>query len=168
MPIDEQSPVASIAIVDDDETFAILLAYNIEALGFATRWIRRGIDAVPICAAELPRAVVLDWSLAGVSGRSVLQAMRAHPKTRGLPVLAITDGTDPRDVPLAIASGADCCLCKPFPLPGFLQEIAMLAGRPHGTEGRGVIAAKYPADRKSMPMHPDADRNAFDRGQQPR
>jgi two-component system phosphate regulon response regulator PhoB len=136
----EQAGVYSIAIVEDDETFAIMLAYNIEALGISARWISRRVDIVPAITGEPPNAVVLDCSPKGMSGASVLQGLRANSLTRALPVLAITDGIDPRDVTLAYASGADCCLCKPFPLSVFLEKIWLLAGLQHAAGERCVMA----------------------------
>lgn len=59
-------------------------------------------------------AVLLDWNLPGISGLSLLRALRADPKTRSLGVLMVTALTSKADELTALTAGADDHIVKPF------------------------------------------------------
>jgi DNA-binding response OmpR family regulator len=158
----------SIAIVEDDETFAIMLAYNIEALGFSTRWIGNGLEVMAALRSHLPQALVLDWMIPGMSGLSVLRNLRSTQATRKLPILVIADSADPRDRTLAIAAGADAYVAKPFALPTFIEKISLLVDPQRATQSERVISPTYGQRTDLLPTQSEAGRNAFERAQQPR
>lgn len=58
--------------------------------------------------------VLLDWRLPGISGASLVKALRAHPRTRGLPVLMVTAKASESEEVAALEAGADDHLAKPF------------------------------------------------------
>jgi two-component system response regulator len=60
-----------------------------------------------------PRLILLEWNLPKVSGADVLQSVRRHPATRGLPVVALTGSMDSGDIDESRRLGADDCLVKP-------------------------------------------------------
>ncbi|GAB1406614.1 response regulator [Thermomonas brevis] len=71
--------------------------------------------------APLPAVVLLDLNLPKLSGREVLQALRAEPRTRGLPVVVLTTSVEPFDVDEVYALGANSYIQKPVEFDRFIE-----------------------------------------------
>lgn len=93
---------------------------------------RDGGGAVEALSAEKVQMVVLDWCLPDLPGSAVLKAIRAQPRTRGLGVMVVTAGAAPEDAVLALESGADDYLAKPFDSRVFLARLRCLSRRMEG------------------------------------
>ena len=112
-----------LALVEDDECLALMLHYNLEAIGFAVDWIARGDEAIQAFLKRPPALVVLDWMLPGIAGIEVLRQLRRNPKTRHVPVLMLTGCASPEERRRAIACGVDVFLVKPFAVGDFLDNL---------------------------------------------
>ena len=92
----------------------------------ALDWLHaRGIHAGRD-ASELPALILLDLNLPKLDGREVLQAIRADPATRQLPVVALSSSGEPVDIDASFASGADSYLQKPVDFGRFIEEMKRL------------------------------------------
>ena len=78
--------------------------------------------------AELPALVLLDLNLPKLNGREVLQAIRAEPATRSLPVVVLTTSAEPFDVDRAYVLGANSYIQKPVEFDRF-DEVVRQVGR---------------------------------------
>lgn len=129
------APATRIALVEDDESLALLVSYNLEAAGYTVAWIADGVGAARRLAAEVPDLVLLDWGLPGVSGIELLRQLRRNAATSELPVLMLTGRTEPGDRQHAIALGADGYLTKPFAIGELMARLeALLAKSPRRHE----------------------------------
>lgn len=80
-----------ILIVDDDETFRYVLRQAIgEHMGFTYAETADGASALRIVRERMPSLVILDLQMPGMSGFELLNALRADPRARALPVLVCT------------------------------------------------------------------------------
>lgn len=77
-------------------------------------------------AAELPSIVLLDLNLPKLDGREVLQALRANPATRGLPVVVLTTSTEPFDVEASYALGVNSYIRKPVDFKKFVEVVKQI------------------------------------------
>ena len=66
-----ESAAPRVMIVEDEPSIALMLAYNLEAAGFAVERIERGDEAELRLAEEPPDLLILDWMLPGVSGLEI-------------------------------------------------------------------------------------------------
>ena len=73
--------------------------------------------------ADLPSIVLLDLNLPKLDGREVLQALRASPATRGLPVVVLTTSTEPFDVEASYALGVNSYIRKPVDFEQFVWAV---------------------------------------------
>jgi CheY-like chemotaxis protein len=73
--------------------------------------------------AELPSIVLLDLNLPKVDGREVLQAIRANPATRALPVIVLTTSAEPFDVEASYALGVNSYIRKPVDFEQFVWAV---------------------------------------------
>ena len=69
----------------------------------------------------LPAVVLLDLNLPKLSGREVLQALRADARTRALPVVVLTTSVEPFDVDDVYALGANSYIQKPVEFDRFIE-----------------------------------------------
>jgi two-component system response regulator len=78
--------------------------------------------------AALPSVVLLDLNLPKVSGLEVLERVRAHPRTRLLPVVILTSSREQADLVRGYALGANSYVRKPVDYDAF-QEAARQLGQ---------------------------------------
>ena len=72
---------------------------------------------------ELPSIVLLDLNLPKLDGRAVLQAIRANPATRDLPVIVLTTSAEPFDVEASYALGVNSYIQKPVDFEQFVWAV---------------------------------------------
>ncbi|QOW22078.1 MULTISPECIES: response regulator [Lysobacteraceae] len=72
---------------------------------------------------ELPSIVLLDLNLPKVDGREVLQAVRANPLTKTLPVVVLTTSTEPFDVEASYSLGVNSYIQKPVDFEQFVWAV---------------------------------------------
>ncbi len=79
-----------ILIVEDDEPFGKLLANMAQSHGFVPLLIDKGMEALKLVLTHSPKAVILDMGLPDTDGLTVLEALKATPQTRDIPVHIIS------------------------------------------------------------------------------
>ena len=90
--------------------------------------------AVPaMVRARRPVLVILDVRMPGGGGLSALSAIKTDPETCTIPVMMLTGERNPATVLLAMQSGADDYVVKPFHPDALLQRVSRLAGRNSNT-----------------------------------
>lgn len=119
-------------VVEDDPEMRALYARLFDRLrdeGFASVIVENGERALDILRREPVDLILLDWNLPGISGQTVLRAVRAHPKTRAIGVLMVTGKCSPAEEIEALDSGADDHLPKPFDEDVLLARLRSLGRR---------------------------------------
>lgn len=76
--------------------------------------------------ADLPAVVLLDINLPRVNGLEVLRQLRAHPRTRLLPVAILTSSDEERDRLRSYENGANSFVRKPIEFAEFAETVARL------------------------------------------
>jgi two-component system response regulator len=74
------------------------------------------------CLENHPRVILLDLKLPKVSGLEVLQRLKADPRTRSIPVVALTSSAQERDVAESYQLGVNSYVVKPLGF-GELTEV---------------------------------------------
>jgi len=76
--------------------------------------------------APLPALVLLDINLPKVSGLEVLRIVRAHDRTRYLPVVVLTTSNEERDIVETYDLGANSYVRKPVVFGDFLEAVRVV------------------------------------------
>jgi len=97
---------------------------------------RDGEEAVKLLCGEeadgegsripLPQVVLLDLKLPKIDGLEVLRRIRAHPRTRLLPVVVLTSSREERDLIDSYARGANSYIQKPVDWGEFMEAVKHL------------------------------------------
>ncbi len=79
-----------ILVVEDDLSFAKILAAQCRNKGFKCLVATSGEEGLELAQRHVPRAVLLDLNLPGIDGWQVLEAMKADTRTRHIPVHVVS------------------------------------------------------------------------------
>jgi CheY-like chemotaxis protein len=112
-------------IVEDDMACVYLWRRYMKESGFRPVSTDSGREALELAQSKHPSLVVLDVMLPDIQGWEVLQALKADPATRDIPVL-ICSGFYEKE--RSVAEGADGYLQKPVLYDNFVQALAELRG----------------------------------------
>src|ERR1700712_2257135 len=104
----------NILVVEDEDSLATLLQYNLEKEGYEVRVAGDGEEALLLVDEKLPDRVVLDWMLPKISGIEVCRRLRQRSETRNLPIIMLTARGEETDRIRGLDTGADDYVVKPF------------------------------------------------------
>jgi two-component system response regulator len=112
----------------DDEQFVFLAlkANKIDNPVVVARDGQEAIDHLFDTASELPAFVLLDLHLPRIGGLQVLEQVRAHPRTKHVPVIILTSSRQDSDLIAGYALGCNNYICKPLDFNQFIEMIATL------------------------------------------
>ena len=119
----------TLLVVEDEDSLATLLQYNLEKEGYGVTVCADGEEALIRIDEHLPDLVILDWMLPTVSGIEVCRRLRQRPETRNLPIIMLTARGEETERVRGLATGADDYIVKPFSVPELLARIRALLRR---------------------------------------
>lgn len=130
-----------ILAVDDEKNILRLVEANLQREGYDVVTAGNGVEALQRVEEERPDLVVLDVTMPEMDGFEVLQALRAKPETRELPVIMLTAKAQESDVLQGWQSGVDMYLTKPF-VPNqlilFVKRIFEAQSKDSSEEGKVI------------------------------
>lgn len=117
-----------IAIADDDDAYAVLLADILTDSGFATVWYPTGADLAALAVIDRPALIILDLHLERQdSGLAALRRLRAEPVTQMTPVLVCSaDVVGLRALEATLRADGCELLEKPFEMAVLLARVRAL------------------------------------------
>jgi DNA-binding response OmpR family regulator len=109
-------------LVDDDVDVATMYEMQLAADGFHVITAHTGREAISRAAADAPDLIYLDLGLPEMHGFDVLQQLRADAGTAQIPVVILTNFSEPELVERGRALGAHDYLVKAHTPPAALAE----------------------------------------------
>jgi two-component system alkaline phosphatase synthesis response regulator PhoP len=110
-----------ILLVEDEDSLAIGLEFNLSAEGYQVTWVDNGKKALEQFNSGNFDLIILDLMLPYVSGFKVAETIRSHDPQ--MPILILTARTTLKDRLKGFEIGADDYLNKPFHLEELLLRI---------------------------------------------
>jgi two-component system, response regulator len=132
------NPRVSVLLVEDndDDVQLTLRAFRLHHLANDIEVARDGQEALDFLFCEgghadrdpqqLPQVVLLDLNLPKIDGLEVLRRVRAHPRTRALPVVVLTSSNEERDLVESYRLGANSYVRKPVDFTEFTEAARQL------------------------------------------
>ncbi|HVE88519.1 MAG TPA: phosphate regulon transcriptional regulator PhoB [Burkholderiaceae bacterium] len=105
---------ASILVIEDEPAIQELVAYTCATQGYTVRRAESAGAGRAAIDRELPDMVLLDWMLPDKPGIELLKDLRAHDRTKVIPVIMLTAKGNEADKVIGLDSGADDYVVKPF------------------------------------------------------
>jgi two-component system chemotaxis response regulator CheY len=101
-------------VVDDSRVVRKVARRILESHGFAVTEAADGQMALDSCREAMPDCVLLDWNMPVMDGLSFLRALRQEFGPDNPPVVFCTTENDMGHIEMAISSGAQEYIMKPF------------------------------------------------------
>jgi CheY-like chemotaxis protein len=114
-----------ILIVDDNTDLNKVLQMSLNE-SFETLSAINGEEAVDIAVTELPDLIIMDLMMNGMNGFEAIRLIRQVPKTRSIPIIAITAGLSNTVEEECTRIGCNDFLFKPFTASQLNTSIAKL------------------------------------------
>jgi two-component system response regulator RegX3 len=132
MPADPQR----ILIVEDEDSLAESIRYNLEREGFTVRVAEDGAAALDAFRADRPQLVILDLMLPHVSGLDVARAIRSEST---VPMIMVTAKDSEADKVSGLELGADDYVTKPFSMRELVSRVRANLRRATMSESAGQV-----------------------------
>lgn len=120
---------ARILVVDDDALTRRFVGGLLRQQGHEVHEAQDGEEGLRLAGELLPRLVVLDLVMPMKDGYEVLEALKADPKTRRIPVLVLSMRSREEDIVKGLRLGAEDFVTKPFNTGELMLRIRKILDR---------------------------------------
>ncbi|MDR0808719.1 MAG: phosphate regulon transcriptional regulator PhoB [Gemmobacter sp.] len=104
----------TVLLVEDEPAQREVLAYNLEAEGFAVIRAADGEEALMLVEETVPDIIILDWMMPNLSGIEVCRRLKTRPETRSIPIILLSARAEEVDRVRGLETGADDYVIKPY------------------------------------------------------
>jgi len=118
----KQAKKAKILLVEDDTFLAGMYNAKLNLEGFAVDLAVDGEQGLALAKDKVPDLILLDIILPKLSGFEVLKEIKKNDKTKGIPVILLTNLGQRDDVSKGLGLGADDYLIKAHFMPSEVVE----------------------------------------------
>lgn len=109
-----------IVIVEDEYNISSFVSAVLQVNGFDTMVARNGAEAIILITSHCPDLVLLDLGLPDMDGQGIIENVRGWSN---VPIIVVSARTRERDKVMALESGADDYITKPFGTSELLARI---------------------------------------------
>ena len=119
-----------ILVVEDNDLNRRLFCDVLKSQGYAVEGVADGRMALERAREFVPNLVIMDIQMPEVSGLELIEAAKADPVLRHIPVLAVTAYAGKGDEERIRDAGAEGYLAKPVSIGPFMAAVRSLVERP--------------------------------------
>jgi len=112
-----------VLVVDDNRLNVELVAFVLEADGFAVESVMDAPSALASLAGALPDLILMDIQLPGMDGLALTRHIKADAATAHIPIVAFTAYAMTGDEAKARAAGCEGYVSKPIDVAGFARAL---------------------------------------------
>ncbi|HEY2433730.1 MAG TPA: response regulator [Vicinamibacterales bacterium] len=123
-----------VLVVEDYQDAREMYAAYLQFSGFEVAEASNGIEAVEKTTALLPDIVLMDLALPRMDGWEATRRLKADPRTRHIPVVALTGHALPGHSDGAREAGCDAFVTKPCLPDALVAEIRRLLDEPRAND----------------------------------
>ena len=124
-----------ILVVEDNALNLELVRDILTAEGYEVLEAADGPTGVAVALAERPELILMDLQLPGLDGFQATQQIRADPKLRDVPIVAVTAHAMKGDDDRARAAGCDGFVAKPIQVREFVATVERYLAGPKPARG---------------------------------
>jgi len=114
---------AKVLVVEDNDMNMQLVEFLLEEEGFEIVKATSGEEALQSVAETVPDLILMDIHLPGMDGLSVVREMKNDPRTKRVPILALTAHAMRGDRDRFLDAGCDGYISKPIDVKTFVPAI---------------------------------------------
>jgi two-component system, cell cycle response regulator DivK len=113
----------TVLIIEDNEQNMYLTRFLLQSRGYHVLEARDGPAGIAMATEHRPDLILLDIQLPRMDGYSVAGALKQHPDTRSIPIVAVTSYAMAGDCERVMAAGCEGYIEKPINPDTFLTDI---------------------------------------------
>ncbi len=110
-----------VLLVEDNQDLQFLLTVQIQSMGFSVISANNGVEGVKKAIEEKPDLILMDILMEGMDGREATRVIRSNPKTKDIPIIAVSVLFRHSDRKSCFEAGCNDYIVKPFSF-NVLQE----------------------------------------------
>jgi two-component system NtrC family sensor kinase len=129
-PAENTGKLFSILIVEDSRVQAEILKHILESKGYITAVAENGKNALDLVSQKRPDLIISDVIMPVMNGYDLCKEIKKNESTRDIPLILLTALSDSRDVALALQSGADNFITKPYQADYILKRVKTIIETP--------------------------------------
>jgi len=114
----------AILVVDDNPSNLKLFTYLLALPGYAVTTAANAEQALDVLGRLVPDLIIMDLQLPDVDGLTLTRQLKADPKMKGVPIVAVTASAMKGDEEKARAAGVDGYMSKPVEKRAFRAMVA--------------------------------------------
>ncbi|MFI8685687.1 response regulator transcription factor [Rossellomorea sp. NPDC077527] len=137
-----------ILVVDDEQSIATLLKYNLEQSGYSVTTAHDGEEGMDLAIEQTPDLIILDLMLPSMDGIEVCKELRQ--RKINIPILMLTAKDDEFDKVLGLELGADDYMTKPFSPREVVARVKAILRRSQAIQEAVEPASPEPTDYKEV------------------
>lgn len=115
-----------ILVVEDDLLNRMFICATLESCGFKVEAVADGAHVLASIETFRPDLITMDINLPSVSGAVLIRKLKADPKLKEIPVVAITAHVGAAEERSIRSAGAEGYLAKPISIRPFLSTVDRL------------------------------------------
>ena len=117
-----------ILIVEDNADMRDLVCLIVERLFYLPVLACHGKEGLEKAIAEKPQLILMDMRMPVMDGWEAARALRTHPDTKNIPILATTALFRPHELRTCLEAGCNDYLVKPFSCVDLQTKIGEMLG----------------------------------------
>jgi len=130
----------NILVIEDEQSIADVIIYNLQKEGFIVHWERDGRDGLLKAQTLIPDLCLLDLMLPGIDGLQICRLLKSDARTKAVPVMMLTARSGETDEIVGFNMGADDYVTKPFRVQPLIHRIKALLRRSDTAEaGKNLL-----------------------------
>ncbi len=118
-----------ILIVEDNEKNRKLVRDVLQFRGYQTLEAENAEEGIRLAQESRPALILMDIQLPGMNGIEALKRLRADPRTKKIPVIAVTASAMTHDRQKIMAAGFDGYQSKPINVKEFIAAVREMLDR---------------------------------------
>jgi CheY-like chemotaxis protein len=131
----DSAPQTKLLLVEDNEMNRDMLTRRLQRRGFQVIPALDGEAALSVARESSPDLILMDIGLPGKNGWDATRSLKHDPRTRQIPIVALTAHALSSDREQALAAGCDAFETKPVEIDRLLRTIESLLSARKGTYG---------------------------------
>lgn len=119
----------TVLIVEDNPMNMELCGELLKAQGYEVLQAATALEALGILSEAKPDLILMDIQLPGLSGLDLTRQLKADPKTKDIPIVALTAHAMKGDVAKIFEAGCSGYIPKPIDTRGFSKTVEGFLGK---------------------------------------
>ena len=122
----------TVLLVEDNEDNRIVYSTILQHFGYRVTEALNGEEGIAKARTEQPDLILMDISIPVIDGWEATQVLKRDPKTRRIPIIALTAHALASEREKAMEVGCDSYLAKPCEPKTVVSEVERFIGRGDG------------------------------------